>query len=615
MSDPLRKVQPGQKVQIPASAYNAFIDAAIAQRGRQHDVEVDASLLARSSTIIKVRNQTGQAQSRFSILALDSPIVTPAGNLQQFQSQVAFDAILPANPLTSKRYAILAEPLAAGAIGNAVIFGATPVMIGVANVNHQYASPFNALSQYLLSADSGLFRILWKESGVGIKWAVVIAEPTAPAVAAVVFELTAVLSPGVSQTAAAQIVASSSPTEYGVGTSIVVFNTGQMKGRVGARGVAILLDGLWWVVDLNQPTIPARFLFTGNTHSPGSGDAFGDAGSQITIAYSNFTSISPYPFSGIPSAPIANPSNLIAFVGDSGLCVWDTATEQYILISVYPQRVRRFYFKLSSDWPNGLEQTSNAATAQFPDPTNHGGDLNYSTGTITLKDRWNLASNAKANDIGWCQLNYTTGQFDILEVSHVCRIGRAKISTDFSGKPSTFSVTDVQGFDGRAPVGTLLTVHNELDIESGKADDQVEIRWNPIQGRYYALPTSGGKGKVFPVLLEQTGGSQGTSTAPASWSYTVRDEETNDIIASNVNPVNAPHRWKRPSVGQMIKATFGYAHYSSSGSPQLVVGWINEVAEQQACEADGGGPGPPVVQDFPTPANPAIDFQSALLEQ
>jgi hypothetical protein len=52
----------------------------------------------------------------------------------------------------------------------------------------------------LRSDATGLFRILWKESGTGIKWAVVIAEPKYPdelGTPAVVFQLTTALSAGV----------------------------------------------------------------------------------------------------------------------------------------------------------------------------------------------------------------------------------------------------------------------------------------------------------------------------------------------------------------------------------------------------------------------------------
>jgi hypothetical protein len=610
MGDPLKKVQPGQRLHIPAEAYNAFVDAAQAEKSRRHNTALSSSVDLPSSTIIQVRNQTGFAQARFSILAIDSPIITPAANLQEFKNAVTFSAVIPASPMIDKRFVILAEPLAAGAVGRAVLYGATPVSLGVASESHLYASPLGGLTSFLIStASTGQFRILWREPGLGIKWAIVAAEPSA-ATPAIVFQLQTPLSAGAAQLATGLILLSSNSADYPLGNSVTVFNTGMSKGAVGARGIAMLYNGVWWVYELNQPTIQARFLFTGSTHSPGGSDTFGDVASQIAIAFSNFTSLTPYPFGLAPTAAITNPSNLIAFAGDSGLCVWDTATEQYILTQVYPQLVRRFYFKLGANWPNGLDQTFSQATCLHADPTNHGGNL--VTGSITLRDRWNVASNAKANDVGICQLNYKTGQFDIVELSHVFTVGRGKVSTAFSGSPTTFSVTDVVGFDGRAPVGTLLTVDNELKIDSAKANDLLELRWNAVTGKFYALP-SGGSGRVIPVKLYLSGGTQGTATAPASWTYNVLDFDTDATLLSNVNPVNSPHRWKRPSVGQMSQADFGYAHYGSNGSggQQLIVGWINEVAQQQACQAEANAP----IADFPTPQSPAIDFQTPLIKK
>lgn len=619
MSDPLKKVQPGQKLTIPAAAYNAFIDAAMAEKSRLHNVERwDIGSMLQPS-VITIRNQTNQNQPRFAVLAIDQPIVTPAANLQQFKNRVAFSGSIPTNPLDDKRVVILAEPLAAGGIGQAVLTGATPVIVNVSNTNHKFAAPAHNITANLASAETGPYRILWRETGSGMKWAVVSAEPKADSsdTHGIVFDLLTALSPSVGQLATAQIVASTDPANYPIGQAVVVTNTGQMRGRVGARGVAIKFGSAWWVVNLNQPTVLARFQFSGNTHSPAS-TSFGSVANQIAIVSSNFTSITPYPFSGIPSAPITNPSNLIAFTGDSGLCVWDTATEQYILIAVYPQLLRRFYFKLQSNWPNGLDQTFSQATCLHSDASQSGGNL--VVGSITLRDRWNVASNAKINDVGCCQLNYSTGQFDVLEVSHVCRIGRARVVTAFSNKPTTFQVNNVQGFDGRSPTLTpsqLLTIQNDLAVEAAEAAQEIDIRWNPLQGHFYALPPSS-KSRVFPVNLNQTGGSQGTASGPATWTYTVFDAETSQVLLSNVNPVNSPHKWQRPSVGQMIKATFGYAHYQNNGSssPQLVVGWVNEVADQQACETDegnGGGPGPnppiELLPDFPLEDDPAEDQQ------
>ena len=96
---------------------------------------------------------------------------------------------------------------------------------------------------------------------------------------------------------------------------------------------------------------------------------------------------------------------------------------------------------------------------------------------------------------------------------------------------------------------------------------------------------------VFPVELTQVGGEQGNEENPASWTYDVLDVVTGETLASGVDPVASPHKWQRPSVGQMIAATFGYAHYqpNDAGEMELVLGWINEMVDQEACPDSGGG--------------------------
>ena len=84
---------------------------------------------------------------------------------------------------------------------------------------------------------------------------------------------------------------------------------------------------------------------------------------------------------------------------------------------------------------------------------------------------------------------------------------------------------------------------------------------------------------AFPVGLAQTGGAQGTTAAPASWIYRVTDLETGAELLADADPAAAPHRWRRPALGPVLAATFGYAHWQDDGEggQELALGWINEV--------------------------------------
>ncbi|RMF94393.1 MAG: hypothetical protein D6741_12680, partial [Planctomycetota bacterium] len=170
--DPLKKVRPGQRLQIPAEAFNTFIDAALDYRKRRHQQARKKHTQQPSSTIVRVRNQTGSDLDRFAVVALDGPILTPTDNLRAFQEQIAFDGTAPASD-TQGRFAILWEPAPAGRIVRACIAGVSIVKLNVGDENHTHAEVVAGQTGYLQSSTSGPAVILWKEAGTGTKWAIV----------------------------------------------------------------------------------------------------------------------------------------------------------------------------------------------------------------------------------------------------------------------------------------------------------------------------------------------------------------------------------------------------------------------------------------------------------
>lgn len=106
-------------------------------------------------------------------------------------------------------------------------------------------------------------------------------------------------------------------------------------------------------------------------------------------------------------------------------------------------------------------------------------------------------------------------------------------------------------------------------------------------GVQWAVVRLGNLPILFPVELEQYGGEQGDDKNPATWTYNVKDAFTGETLEDGVDPTADQHKWKRPSVGWMIPATFGYAHYNGDGD--LVLGWINEMVDQEPCEESESG--------------------------
>lgn len=293
----------------------------------------------------------------------------------------------------------------------------------------------------------------------------------------------------------------------------------------------------WLLIDSNgQGSTLATFTFDGPTHS---GGTFGVA-EQIVFTFDDFITLD-----GVtpPLSTVVNDYNLIALTGDFGLCAYRSTDDEWVLIDVYPAKTRRFYFQLDADWPNGLDQTSTDAVLLCPATTHHGGDTVYTS--FTLRDRFNKASNAKGTgatqDIGICELNYQTGQFDIRDITHVCRRGRGEVYAGFSDTSATFEVQNVIGFDGRIPEADPLTIYNELSIPALSTGDLVEIRWNSIAGRYYAMPPASPAGtrKIQGVLIALADGT-GPYTGAQVATITIRVAPCSDadLLDTDVDVVD-----------------------------------------------------------------------------
>ena len=90
--DAFRKVKRGESLRIPATAYNAFIDAALAHQRTQQDVAALSIVPRAGQVTVKVRNDSGANRAQFDILKLGSPIVLPTASTAEFASKSCFSA-------------------------------------------------------------------------------------------------------------------------------------------------------------------------------------------------------------------------------------------------------------------------------------------------------------------------------------------------------------------------------------------------------------------------------------------------------------------------------------------------------------------------------------------
>jgi hypothetical protein len=128
---------------------------------------------------------------------------------------------------------------------------------------------------------------------------------------------------------------------------------------------------------------------------------------------------------------------------------------------------------------------------------------------------------------------------------------------------------------------------NENDttsLKSGGSGAEVLYRNSDGENGWSIIRIGSGKSTLFPVKLEKTGGEQGDDKTAASWTYKVTDALSDEKLEEDVDPTESPNQWKRPSIGAMTEATFGYAHYDNDD--KLVLGWINETLQLEKCAED-----------------------------
>ena len=93
---------------------------------------------------------------------------------------------------------------------------------------------------------------------------------------------------------------------------------------------------------------------------------------------------------------------------------------------------------------------------------------------------------------------------------------------------------------------------------------------------------------ILPVQLVVTAGTAadtGDDATQCAYEYDVfaidADTEADTPLLEDVDPTADGHHHQRPTVGYMIAATFGYAHYEDGA---LKLGYINEIMDAEACE-------------------------------
>jgi len=174
----LEKVVSGQPINIPATTYNAMIDAA--RKANSINTFNSETTNSKDYAKVSVLNSSGSDLDRFFILGIDEPIILPADDQEDFESRITVDGVTPEDGTGGSgasdhrgRFVVLQEPIPDGEIGKSRIAGETLVKIDVIEEAHEFADVTDGEPAYLTSSSTGSARILWKESGTGEKWALI----------------------------------------------------------------------------------------------------------------------------------------------------------------------------------------------------------------------------------------------------------------------------------------------------------------------------------------------------------------------------------------------------------------------------------------------------------
>jgi hypothetical protein len=183
MADVLKKVQRGEPLVIPASTYNAFVDTALDYQKRKLSRQSTGRSSPRDADLVLVKNTSGADRARFEILGINTPVITPTDNLDQFVNRPALSGVIPTAANHWGKFAVLAEPIRNGALGLGWLSGVCPVKVNIVNANHHHADiTDNSAANLKSNGGGGAAQILCKESGTGVKWAVVRLGRWSPAV-------------------------------------------------------------------------------------------------------------------------------------------------------------------------------------------------------------------------------------------------------------------------------------------------------------------------------------------------------------------------------------------------------------------------------------------------
>lgn len=174
--DKLKNVKPGDPISAEqANLIRRLLRREVTGPGVHADstgwhVRPSARLIDR--TVI-VKNDSGSNLGQFAVLGIDDPVYSPDGMEVVFEERVRLEGVVPDEDVHRGRFVVLLEPANDGKDALAVVSGVVQVHVSVSDEAHEFADMVDGEMAHLKSGIEGAAQILWKETGTGVKWAVV----------------------------------------------------------------------------------------------------------------------------------------------------------------------------------------------------------------------------------------------------------------------------------------------------------------------------------------------------------------------------------------------------------------------------------------------------------
>ena len=164
-------VNPGDPLNIPASTFNAMLDAARAHAEQGNGAIGQGAGRLLPAGQVWVKNTTGADVDRFHVMGIGDPIFTPDDSADEFKRQVAIEGVAVTDEHV-ERFVIAVEPISDGAVGRGLITGVTVALVDKSSDGDTHAGAADSQTK-LAGGYEGSAVILWSESGTGEKLALV----------------------------------------------------------------------------------------------------------------------------------------------------------------------------------------------------------------------------------------------------------------------------------------------------------------------------------------------------------------------------------------------------------------------------------------------------------